>query len=537
VLLVKSELVNLRKKIFNYIKSKAYGYEGKVSPELKKYQKDQRLFAKRKFEKSNFNQLKNSVSKADIIYLGDFHTFDQNIRNVLRILKVLISEKSQCIVALEMVEAQFQLYIDAYLGGHITDLEFLESINYHDSWRFPWTHYKLIFELAKEHSIKIIGINTGGNLLQRDEFAADVCDHALKSHPGHKLLVVYGELHISPNKIPEMVKAKLPTIAQVIIHQNLDEVYWKLIEDDMKADIIRFSEKEYCINSAPPWVKYESMVYWYENLCDDPEFDIHEYIIENGKKIFSEDIDDNFLQMCNEMIKVLKLDISLAELEDFNLKDHSSLEYIEEKILSLKDSTLINYYQHLIETSQSFKVPDSPIYYCSSYSMNRMAYLAGIHILHFYLSKRSISNKEIFLNRGAERFVLLTYEAIFAYFFSKVINPHRKCEMYQDIQRRKRLKNIKTSQKNIYEACIEILNGKELKYILRGKRLTQLHSISLYVGHILGEYLYLKVFEKGQLPVLTDNLIHQEISLESFKHVRKELLKDYDYKNGVKRYF
>ena len=29
------------------------------------------------------------------------------------------------------------------------------------------------------------------------------------------------------------------------------------------------------------------MIYWYENLCDDPDFDIHEYIIENGKKIFA----------------------------------------------------------------------------------------------------------------------------------------------------------------------------------------------------------------------------------------------------------
>ena len=57
-------------------------------------------------------------------------------------------------------------------------------------------------------------------------------------------------------------------------------------EDPVKQGIVSFSQNEFCIVSAPPWVKYESMVYWYENLCDDPDFDIHEYIIENGKKIF-----------------------------------------------------------------------------------------------------------------------------------------------------------------------------------------------------------------------------------------------------------
>lgn len=537
MVLIKSKIFKLRKKIFNNIKAKAYGYEGEVSKELKKYQRDQKQFSKRSFKNSNFNQLKKSVSNADIIYLGDFHTFDQNIRNVLRIIKVMISEKSKCIIALEMVDSKFQLYIDTYLQGHITDLEFLESINYHDSWRFPWTHYKLIFELAKEYSIKIIGINTKGDLIHRDKFAASVCERFFRNNHNHKLLVLYGELHIGPDKIPKLVKERISNIKHVIIHQNLDEVYWHQIETDNTCEIIKFSNQEYCINSAPPWIKYESMVYWYENLSNDPDFDIHEYIIENGKKIFSGDISDNFLQMCGQVINVLKLDLTLDELENFNLKDHSSLEYIENRISELKSKSLQNFYHYLIETSQSFRFASKNIYYCSSYSMNRIAYLSGIHILHFYLSKQDINPLQILNARGINRFILLTYEKIFAFFFSKVINPHRKCEMYQDLMKKKRSSNITNAEKIIYSCAIEILNGKDLKIILRGKRLTQLNEISQFVGHILGEYLYLRVFEQGELTLLSDFLIKQPINGQSFKSVRKVLLEEFEYKAHIKRYF
>ena len=331
------------------------------------------------------------------------------------------------------------------------------------------------------------------------------------------------------------MKKEIPLVEQLIIHQNLDEVYWHLVENSKDADIVKFNSNEFCINSAPPWVKYESMVYWYENLCDDPEFDIHEYIIENGKKTFSEDISDNFLQMCSEMISILNLNIELEDLANFNLKDHSSLEYIEDQIWNLDNKSLRSFYQYLIETSQSFRLIERPIYYCSSYSMNRMAYLAGIHILHYYLKDDPILQK--FNQKGVERFVLMTYEAMFAFFFSKVINPHRKCEMYQDLKKRKRAKTISISQKKMYEICIDILNGKELKYLLRGKRVKQLHLLSLFVGHILGDYLYQKVFEYGEAQILTEEIFNKKIGIESFKKLRKRLLFDFDYKNHEKRYF
>ncbi len=534
---MKLEIINLRKKIFEHLKHKAFAYEGGQSLELKSYQKDQQEYSLRKFEASDIEELIGSVSKSDTIYLGDFHTFDQNIRNVLRILKVIINKKNNCIVALEMVDAKYQFYIDTYLEGHITDLEFLESIDYHDSWRFPWSHYKLIFELAKEHDIKIIALNTSGTLTERDNFAAKLIQLTHRNYHDAQVLVVYGELHISPNKIPQLVKENNEKLTDTIIHQNLDEVYWREIQNNQTNKIIKFTDNEFCINSAPPWIKYESMIYWYENLCDDPDFDIHEYIIENGKKIFSEDTHENFFHICHEMIKAIKIDFNVDELEDFNLHDHTRLEYIEEKIFEFKDVGIANFYQHLVLTGQSFRLPDQNTFYCSSYSMNRISYLAGIHIYHYFLNKNNNDAYTILAGNSQEqKFVHLVLESLFAFFFSKVINPHRKCEMYIDLRNSQGLTKVEQTKK-ILTAAINSLDESDLEGNFKGFHIETIHESALFVGHILGEYLYEHVFTKSKKINLEADFLNTTPDNFSFQRIKKLLLKDNPYKTHQKRYF
>ena len=525
---MKSEIVKLRKKIFKNLKARALSYEVE-NLELNSYLADQGKLSKRKFNITDIDQLNKSVLDSSIVYLGDFHTFDQNIRNVLRIVKYLISEKTSCILALEMVSKENQLYIDAYLDHHLTDLEFLECINYHTSWRFPWSHYKLIFELAKKHKIKIVALNKEGSLSERDEFAAELLAEIHEENPDASLLVLYGELHITKNKIPAIMEKKCPHLISTIIHQNLDEVYWKLIKDDLEQGIVSFSKNEYCIISAPPWIKYESMVYWYENLSDDPDFDIHEYIIETGAKIFIDDTKENFLHMCTDLIKHLDLRLEASDLEDFNLYDHTNLEYVEEVLENKLKPSLLSFYTYLISTSRSFRFPTGNTYYCSSYSMNRISYLAGIHICQYYFQKNKIDTRDILNSKSLnQKFILFCYEAMFAYFFSKIINPHRKCDMYVDL-----------AQKDTPETklAISILDAQDITKVIRGSKITKLYESSLYVGHILGEYLYLNYSKETNSIKLEKEFLKSDIEKLDFQKIKSTLLKGSSYQLHNKRYF
>jgi hypothetical protein len=533
---LKSQIIKLRKKIYKNLKEKASSYESRTR-EINEYYADQEKFSNRKFKICDINQIKSKVLKSDLFFLGDFHTFDQNIRNVLRILRFIISENKNCILALEMISSDHQLQVDAYMEGHLTDLEFLETIDYHDSWRFPWTHYKLIFELAKKNNIKVIALNTNGSLKERDIHASEIIENISIENQDSKILVLYGELHITINKIPALMKEKCPNLVQTIIHQNLDEVYWKLIKQDIEQGVISFSENEYCIVSAPPWIKYESMIYWYENLCDDPDFDIHEYIIENGKKIFSEDTSENFLLICSDIINHLEFEIDLNIIEDFNLYDHTNLSFVEEKLkLSLRPS-LFNFYKYLIETNKSFRFPSNTTFYCSSYSMNRISYLAGIHIFHYFLgAENNVAIETLNSKSNQNKFFLFTFENMFGYFFSKIINPHRKCEMYKDLKRMSTSSKDENS-KRILEKSLLLLDRDRFSSILAGMPLKDIYEISLNVGHILGEYLYLNYSKGNKQSFDQTQFFNIKINQKEFCKVRKELLKNQLYQDASKRYF
>ena len=130
-----------------------------------------------------------------------------------------------------MVNSSDQAAIESFLKGHLTEKEFLESINYKESWRFPWTHYSELFNLAKEHNLNIYGLNSEGTLEERDEHASKIIAKVIKKNNGSKFLTLFGELHIIPDKLPKKVKINTSNkFTDLIIHQNLDQIYWRQLE-------------------------------------------------------------------------------------------------------------------------------------------------------------------------------------------------------------------------------------------------------------------------------------------------------------------
>ncbi|MDH4467417.1 MAG: ChaN family lipoprotein, partial [Bacteriovoracaceae bacterium] len=359
---MKKEIFDSQKKIYNYMRRKALSYEHYYSPEIQSYQENYESYSTRPFKNSSLEDLYQAVFTSDIIYLGDFHTFDQNLKNFIRLANNCITNNVPLCFALEMLFPEHKKYVDAYFEGDITELEFLESIQYHDSWRFPWTHYKKIFDFAKKHAIPIVGLNSKGKIEKRDERAAHYIVQTKKKYPNLHVFVFFGEYHIVPNKLPNFVSKKLKSeksknykssksikIDQLIIHQNLENPYWKIVNNHKglkQYKILKFNPNEYCIISSPPWMKYESMCYWYENLMDDPDYDIHEYIIENGLKIFTGTTAENFLLLCKHLSTNFHLKIPEKDL-NFNVYDHSSLDFIENEINKNFDGHLKQFFHYL----------------------------------------------------------------------------------------------------------------------------------------------------------------------------------------------
>ncbi len=542
-----SDVMTLQKNIFQYMKKKALSYEGHVSPELKSYQKAQKKFACREFSSSSLKELTNSIIESNIVYIGDFHSFDQSSRNLDRLLRTNKDSKKKIALGVEVVNESNQHIINQYLNRYITELELLESINYHESWRFPWNHYKKFFDLAREEGHQVMALNSEGSLLERDAKAAKLISDFHVKNPDTILVVLFGEYHIIPDKLPAEVKKLRPDVKQTIIHQNLDEVYWKLATENSESSnqVVKFDKREFALQTSAPWIKYESMIYWYENILEDPEFDIHEYMIETGCMLFNSSVIDNFLYICEKISKSLNLDIPSYELEDFNLYDHQKLDRVLERIREVKKPTIVNFYTRLLKKSRPFRLPQSNSYYCSSYSMNRISFLAGVHIQNILLSEKSEDYENVLLRKDqVNKFLFLLYQCMMAYFSSKLINPYRKCDLFIDME--KNLKNRYTpkAKRENLGLSLEIIKHKSkdqgpLKELLRSIPLKRLYACAKGLGYFMGDVLYTNYYKKSDpnFSKILEILLTPDFGEENYYKLHKLIFKNDELENYKKRFF
>ena len=545
----------LHKSIYRHLKKKAKSLEGEVSKELIQYEKNQRKYASREFIQSSMEELFKQINESHVVFLGDFHSFDQNSRNLERLIRTLIKQKEAFSLGVEFVDQKHQKAIDDYLARHLTEFEFLEAIEYHESWRFPWVYYRPFFEMARENNVAVLALNSEGGLKERDENAARKIENLFKTNPDSRLLVLFGELHIVRNKLPQMVQRRISKLMahykDVIIHQNLDEVYWKLHEVNIEKhnQIIRFDDNEFALLSAPPWIKYESMIYWYENLADTPELEINDYLLSEGVLYLNSNVPENFLFLCEKIREALEIEdkIELEALEDFNLYEHQKLEIVTDKISAIPQTRLVQFFERLLAEGRVFRIPMTSSYYCSSYSINRMGQLAGIHLEHLIHEKLGLEDERLWINsKGFEKFIAIIKTNAIGFLSSKIINPYRKCDLYGDIIDQINFleeNEVKDLQKmailSIFKDTIELDEHTPLRQILKGKKLFLLHEAARKIGFYWGEVIYEEFLVKGRKD-LNDVMNYLfDISLEEsdFKSILRQILPKEVYPKHKKRYF
>lgn len=491
---------DLHKTIYKQLKKRAQSLEGSVSRELKSYERNQRKYANREFKGATIDELFSAIRNSHVVFLGDFHSFDQNTRNLERLTRELIKQKNKFSLGVELVGSDQQYAIDLYLDHKITELEFLEEIDYHKSWRFPWSYYRPFFEMARKHNLQIVALNSDGTLEERDLRAAETIGDALKKNPSERFLILFGELHIVPNKLP----ARLEKIAEnvienyraTIIHQNLDEVFWKIheVEIEKHNQIVKFGDLEFSLQTAPPWIKYESMIYWYENLSDDPEFELHDYILNTGILNLHSNVPENFLFLCEKIRKTLEFDVSDEEMEDFNLYEHQNLSIVSDKVGRIPKATLSNFYKRLISVGRVFRIPFSNNYYCSSYSINRISFICGLHLQDITIRKKNINYESILMEPHLEKkFILFLKQSSIGYLASKVINPFRKCDLYLDFKEKYTYSQGDKETLEVYESLINIIEAEgceDFKNLLVKKSHLHIYEVARKLGFYFGEILY-----------------------------------------------
>jgi hypothetical protein len=418
------EWVQIRKKLYLQIKSDVQRLLGDVWKEFipleKKYAKELgqpwRSVAK--------EMMYEHLQQSDVILLGDFHALQQSQRGHLRLMREW-PNPSGLVLAVEFFQARHQKFIDQFLKGRLSEKVFLEKISWAKSWGFPWEHYKPLLDWAMKHNVPIYGINWGlrqtkmGSIKTREHFSAVCLRKIHQQLPLKKLVVIYGDLHLSKDQLPTAIRRQEGfRRAQILkVFQNYEPLYFKALEQgiESKIETVQFRSGDFCIQSVPPWVKWQSYLLFLENT-----FDLH---LEDF--IGTLDHTDHVAKLVEFLSAEFRLKIKGTSLAVYTADDTNVYARIRGR-LARREWKVV---QRWITEQRTFYVPELELGYLGRVTVNHTATLAGEY-LHAFLSER----KFLYFG-GAKDFERQIWIQSMAYLGSKIINHKRKTNSIEDLRR------------------------------------------------------------------------------------------------------
>ncbi|HUP56005.1 MAG TPA: hypothetical protein VM598_01035, partial [Bdellovibrionota bacterium] len=267
--------------------------------------------------------------------------------------------------------------------------------------------------------------------------------HAERMRGGKpRMFVLYGELHVGSTHLPAALarisKAFMgKPLKALTIHQNRDELYWKLADQGRETDteILRTGPSSYCVFSGTPWSRLQSLISWVEGegsghaslaargtgVSGDPaEHD--PYALEDEPEVDYLSL----MRTCGSTISEF-LGIRSPSFENLSACTIAEADFVDglgsDSRFSKRETGLIRMH---VMTNQRIYVAKAEVAYLASPSFNGSSELAAT-----YLLRELTGNTSVFTG-GADDFYRLVLEAAFAFFGSLILNPRRKCDLPAD---------------------------------------------------------------------------------------------------------
>ena len=522
------KLLNVQKKIYRSLKAEVDPLMGDVPPSIKKYQNEyQREFrgAIKRFQVVKKQILVRAIRSSDVSFIADFHTFAQAQKTALRLIREVVHPGENWMIGLELVPSRYQKTLDDFQKGVITLKEFHKIIQYPNEWGFPWAHYAPLFEWAKVHRVPLVALNEPREFLyrssstenwfknrrdhqelhERDRWAAGIITDLFRAKQKQKklkMIVIYGELHISrshlPSQLDKLSKILLTRPLKTLsVHQNNDELFWALAKKHKihQAEVIKISQTSYCVLSSAPWVKLQSILSWAEEgvAHSDPQDEAEpDYL--GHYSTYSAAIAEFFALSPPSLESVHLVTVQEA---DFLPKIKRGYGFTSEEL------KLIQFH---IDNNLRIFVPRAHFAYAGSPTQNRLAELSSLHLL------RTHTGSKIVFNHETDDFYRQVIESVFGFFGSLIINPRRKCDYLEDHEKRLRrlARGNKPSFPFEYEARkltydllsreTELLKGRKISVRIQEFMANRSHAPAAMMaardlGRVLAKRLHSAVFE------------------------------------------
>ncbi len=102
-----------------------------------------------------------------IVYVGESHDRYEDHLNQLAVIEGLFQRNRDLAIGMEFFQQPFQVHLDRYVGGEISEEDLLSQTEYFNRWRFDYRLYQPILRFARENRIPLIALNLPEELTKK----------------------------------------------------------------------------------------------------------------------------------------------------------------------------------------------------------------------------------------------------------------------------------------------------------------------------------------------------------------------------------
>lgn len=523
-----NEWIRARKTLLKQVKSEVARRLGEEPSDLREYRLRYEREFRRKWHVSAKTELLAAIDVADIVYGGDFHASSQSQRTHLRILRSLQGDRP-VILALECFPRSVQKWLDRYIDGEIGLDELKTHSRWSRAWGFPWEHYRPLFELARKRRFRLLALNeplksrSQFDLETRDANAAEVISHHYLQSSGALLYVIFGDLHLAEEHLPRQVAKRLKRpdrLRQVVVHLNSEKIYFQLASRGLEhqVDVVRLGPGRFCVMSSPPWVQWQSYLFFLERT-DDHDRDLDEKSDDAGEF----DPTDQVAALVRLVARDFGVRAKLDNLAVYSGEDSRVWRALERSLKPSERAVA----RAWLASGRSFYLPESGTAYLGRTSVNHAAALAGQY-LHAELSGR----RRPLWKMPGDFSALIWIEAT-AYFVSKLVNHHRRAETLADLRAQLAIASpsdqgreaMRLALDRLMSETIRVRQGRKRELLVRPRQKSSYFEAARVLGGMMGERLYMayrsrKLSKKDLILLLGRDVTHR-----SFERVYEDILR------------
>jgi hypothetical protein len=209
-------------------------------------------------------QLKAIYSEGDILLVGDYHALPASQQYAADLVRQLAMSGRKVVLGVEFVFARDQHILDEWLAGEIEGEELCQRIRFDIDWGYEWGPFYRLMVAGRDYAERVYGLdclprNDLRKIMARDRHAAAKVEEVRDRHPDAVVVVLFGESHLAPTHLPELLRTRRPQDRILTVLQNVDPLYWKAAgEPRDRVEAVKVNDDVVCVFNSTPLEKYES---------------------------------------------------------------------------------------------------------------------------------------------------------------------------------------------------------------------------------------------------------------------------------------